>query len=172
MWLLTANAASCGMSLSQGVAHDPLTGVPDPFLQALGRSYVSYREKLLEKNKIDFSFQQKLVHDFLLDPEMLKAVTNRWDDCFECEPTVHQHLHGTLSLTHGPHRLGRFSAHSVAITATPNRRPRLRKRRSVEKSKNRLFRLAWKSRKERAIPTLPQLQRLLAKLQSRTFHLL
>ena len=37
---------------------------------------------------------------------------------------VHQHLDGTLSLTHGPHRLGRYTAqgkHS-ATTKTPARR--------------------------------------------------
>ena len=36
-----------------------------------------------------------------------------------CNVTVHQHLDGTLSLTYGPHRLGRYTAHGVALTATP-----------------------------------------------------
>src|SRR5581483_5872556 len=36
------------------------------------------------------------------------------------------------------------------------------KRRKAEKSKNRLSRLAWKSRKPRAIPTFPQPRLLLA----------
>jgi transposase len=32
-----------------------------------------------------------------------------------CNVTVHQHLDGTLSLSHGPHRLGRYTADGVAI---------------------------------------------------------
>src|SRR5580692_11579771 len=35
-----------------------------------------------------------------------------------CNVVVHQHLDGTLSLTHGPHRLGRYTAQGVAIVAT------------------------------------------------------
>jgi len=37
-----------------------------------------------------------------------------------CNVMVHQHLDGTISLTHGPQRLGRYSAQGVALTATPN----------------------------------------------------
>jgi transposase len=37
-----------------------------------------------------------------------------------CNVMVHQHLDGSLSLTHGPHRLGRYSAQGVAITSTQN----------------------------------------------------
>src|SRR5208283_1830323 len=36
-----------------------------------------------------------------------------------CNVTVHQHLDGTLSLTYGPHRLGRYSAQGVALSAAP-----------------------------------------------------
>jgi transposase len=32
-----------------------------------------------------------------------------------CTVTVHQHLDGTLSLTHGPHRVGHYSAQGVAL---------------------------------------------------------
>jgi len=46
------------------------------------------------------------------------------------------------------------------------------KRRKSEKSKNRLSRLAWKSRKHRGIPTFPQPRRLLVINLNRTFHLL
>jgi transposase len=35
-----------------------------------------------------------------------------------CNVTVHQHLDGTLSLTYGPHRLGRYTAQGVALTAS------------------------------------------------------
>ena len=37
-----------------------------------------------------------------------------------CNVTVHQHLDGTISLTYGPHRLGRYTAQGVALNATPN----------------------------------------------------
>ena len=37
-----------------------------------------------------------------------------------CNVMVHQHLDGTISLTYGPHRLGRYSAQGVALTSTRN----------------------------------------------------
>ena len=37
-----------------------------------------------------------------------------------CNVMVHQHLDGTISLTHGPHRLGRYDAQGVALTANKN----------------------------------------------------
>jgi len=37
-----------------------------------------------------------------------------------CTVMVHQHLDGSLSLTHGPHRLGRYTAQGVALTSTQN----------------------------------------------------
>jgi transposase len=40
-----------------------------------------------------------------------------------CNVTVHQHLDGTLSLTHGPHRLGRYTAQGVALASTKNAAP-------------------------------------------------
>src|SRR5262249_4666099 len=46
------------------------------------------------------------------------------------------------------------------------------KRRTAEKSKNRLSRSAWKSRKKRGIPTFPQPRLLLEINLNRTFHLL
>jgi transposase len=35
-----------------------------------------------------------------------------------CQVTVHQHLDGTLSITHGPHRLGRYTAQGAALDST------------------------------------------------------
>src|SRR5215469_15302508 len=52
------------------------------------------------------------------------------------------------------------------------RRGKLLKRLSVEKSKKRLFHLAWKSRKQRGIPTFQQLRRRRAYKPNRTFHVL
>ena len=37
-----------------------------------------------------------------------------------CNVKVHQHLDATISLTHGPHRLGRYSAQGVALNANKN----------------------------------------------------
>lgn len=41
-----------------------------------------------------------------------------------CSVTVHQHLNGTFSLTHGPHRLGRYDAQGVALAENKTRRER------------------------------------------------
>src|ERR1700723_386631 len=41
-----------------------------------------------------------------------------------CQVTVHQHLDGTLSLTHGPHRLGRFNPQGEALAQTITRAQR------------------------------------------------
>ena len=41
-----------------------------------------------------------------------------------CNVMVHQHLDGTISLTHGPHRLGRFSVQGVPLTASKNAAPK------------------------------------------------
>jgi len=40
-----------------------------------------------------------------------------------CNVLVHQHLDGTLSLTHGPHRLDRYTAQGVALASTKNAAP-------------------------------------------------
>jgi transposase len=37
-----------------------------------------------------------------------------------CNVMVHQHLDGSISLTHGPHRLGSYSAQGMAIISTQN----------------------------------------------------
>jgi len=47
-----------------------------------------------------------------------------------CTVMVHQHLDRTLSLTHGPHRLGHYSAQGVAIRPT-----KMAARRAVEKTR-------------------------------------
>ena len=46
-----------------------------------------------------------------------------------CTVTLHQHLDGTLSITHGPHRLGQYTTEGVPITAI-----RTAARRAVEKT--------------------------------------
>jgi transposase len=47
-----------------------------------------------------------------------------------CSVTVHQHLDGTISLTHGPHRLGRYSP-----LGEPRSDDKLRRERAVEKTR-------------------------------------
>src|SRR6266581_3498461 len=47
-----------------------------------------------------------------------------------CQAVVHQHLDGTLSLTHGPHCLGRYTAQGTALTTTE-----MPARRAVEKTR-------------------------------------
>jgi len=47
-----------------------------------------------------------------------------------CNVVVHQHLDRTLSITHGPHRLGHYTAQGAAITAT-----KMAARRAVEKTR-------------------------------------
>jgi transposase len=41
-----------------------------------------------------------------------------------CTVTVHQHLDETLSITHGPHRLGHYTSQGVAMTSTKMATPR------------------------------------------------
>jgi transposase len=41
-----------------------------------------------------------------------------------CNVKVHQHLDGSISLTHGPHRLGQYNAQGVAFTASKNAAPK------------------------------------------------
>jgi transposase len=46
-----------------------------------------------------------------------------------CQVTVHQHLDGALSITHGPHRLGRYTSEGTVLSANENAGAR----RAVEK---------------------------------------
>jgi len=47
-----------------------------------------------------------------------------------CQAVVHQHLDGTLSLTHGPHCLGRYTPQGTALATTE-----MPARRTVEKTR-------------------------------------
>lgn len=51
----------------------------------------------------------------------LQIAAVRWRGTLAgCSVTVHQHLDRTFSLTHGPHRLGRYDAHGAASCGAPN----------------------------------------------------
>jgi len=78
-----------------------------------------------------------------------------------CDVMVHQHLDGTISLTHGPHRLGCYSAQGAAITSTQNAAANAVAKTLRGKVPKTTFHRAWKSRKVRGIPTFPQPRRLL-----------
>jgi hypothetical protein len=89
-----------------------------------------------------------------------------------CTVIVHQHLDGTLSLSYGPHSLGRYDERGGPIFNPKLVPARPWKRRAVEKSKSGLSHRAWKSRKVRGISTFPPARRLREINQNRTFHLL
>jgi hypothetical protein len=66
---------------------------------------------------------------FLTFPLQIEPV--RWRGTLAgCNVTVHQHLDGTLGLTHGPHRLGRYTAQGKAL-----QQHKLPARRAVEKTR-------------------------------------
>ena len=56
---------------------DALMAADDPFTSALGRAYVSYRDLLFEKNRIDFPHQQRLFLDLLNHPEAGATIRNQ-----------------------------------------------------------------------------------------------
>ena len=72
-----------------------------------------------------------------------------------CTVRVHQHLDGTLTLTHGPQRLGRYSAEGKLLLAKMAAGTVVEKTRGG-KVPTPTFPPAWKSRTVRAIPTFPQ----------------
>ncbi len=55
----------------------------------------------------------------------LQIAAVRWRSTLQgCTVTVHQHLDGTISLTHGPHRLGHYNAQGEAWAENKTRRGR------------------------------------------------
>ena len=51
-----------------------LTNSKDELLKFIGQSYLKYKELLIEKNNVDFSFLQKIFYDLLLDKETYKKI--------------------------------------------------------------------------------------------------
>src|SRR5246127_2823941 len=89
-----------------------------------------------------------------------------------CQAVVHQHLDGTLSLTHEPHCLGRYTAQGTALATTEM--PEMPARRAGEKTRaGKVIKPTFPPRLEipqtRGIPTFPQPRLLLVKF--RTGHI-
>jgi DNA helicase-2/ATP-dependent DNA helicase PcrA len=57
------------------ISPDDLLKSPNPFVRELGTAYHAYRGQLFERNCIDFSHQQALVHELLSDAETRDRIT-------------------------------------------------------------------------------------------------
>ncbi len=108
----------------------------------------------------------------------LRMTRVRWEGRWRVSSSmVHPHLDAIISLTHGPHRLGRYEPQGVALTANKNVGGRtLWKRRAVEKYKNRLFPALGNPAKRTGFPLSHSADgygyMTKPKNQNRTFHLL
>ena len=49
----------------------------NPFVRAIGQSYQTYEEKLIESNSIDFAHQHKLFYELLRDADIRKSIAER-----------------------------------------------------------------------------------------------
>jgi DNA helicase-2/ATP-dependent DNA helicase PcrA len=56
---------------------DELTESDDDFISAIGQSYISYRDLLIENNRLDFAFLQKTFYDLLLNKVSGKKITEK-----------------------------------------------------------------------------------------------
>ncbi len=66
-----------------------------------------------------------------------------------CQIAVHQHLDGTLSLTYGPHRLGRYTAQGSRIEPAANAKA------TAGRMEKTAVKPPWKSLRDSHFPTLP-----------------
>jgi len=91
-----------------------------------GTAFVPCRSRDLERI-FSLQFERSVNRDNTVSFQNLRLQLERvgWRATLAgCQVTVHQHLDGTLSLTHGPHLLGRYTAEGVrqSTTKTPARR--------------------------------------------------
>jgi len=87
-----------------------------------GTAFVSCRRKDLDLI-FSLQFQRAVNRDNTVTFQNLTLQIERvsWRGTLAgCQVTVHQHLDGSLSLTHGPHLLGRYTPQGVAISSTSN----------------------------------------------------
>jgi transposase len=107
-----------------------------------GNAFVPCRNRDLERI-FSLQFERSVNRDNTVSFQNLSLQIERvrWRATLAgCQVVVHQHLDGTLSLTHGPHCLGRYTAQGTTLATTKPRGPR-----AVEKT------LAGKVKK----PTFP-----------------
>jgi transposase len=90
-----------------------------------GHAFVPVRSRDLERI-FSLQFERSVNRDNTVSFQNLSLQIERvhWRATLAgCQVTVHQHLEGTLSITHGPHLLGRYTAQGAALTTkTPARR--------------------------------------------------
>jgi transposase len=94
-----------------------------------------------------------------------------------CTVTLHQHLDGTLSMTHGPHRLGHYTAQGVALAAGGKPAPKAVEKTRGGKAKKPAFPTRLEippTARDSHFPTASATAAVHAenKNQNRTFHLL
>ena len=84
-----------------------------------GNAFVPCRSRDLERI-FSLQFERSVNRDNTVSFQNLSLQIERvrWRATLAgCQVVVHQHLNGTLSLTHGPHCLGRYNASSAPLTA-------------------------------------------------------
>jgi len=91
-----------------------------------GNAFVPCRSRDLERI-FSLQFERSVNRDNTVSFQNLSLQIERvsWRATLaRCQVVVHQHLDGTLSLTHGPHCLGRYTAQGAALatTKTPGQR--------------------------------------------------
>jgi len=90
-----------------------------------GNAFVPVRSRDLERI-FSLQFERSVNRDNTVSFQNLSLQIERvrWRATLAgCQVVVHQHLDGTLSITHGPHLLGRYTAEGAAwTTKTPARR--------------------------------------------------
>jgi transposase len=90
-----------------------------------GNAFVPVRSRDLERI-FSLQFERSVNRDNTVSFQNLSLQIERvrWRATLAgCQVVVHQHLDGTLSITHGPHVLGRYTAEGAALTTkTPARR--------------------------------------------------
>jgi transposase len=88
-----------------------------------------------------------------------------------CRMIVHEHLDGRLTVSYGPHILGRYNREGWPLLEEKQSRRKAVGKPSCVEIQKQVFHSAWKSRKTSGIPPFPQLRRRVINLD-RTFHLL
>src|SRR5271166_4444621 len=125
-----------------------------------GNAFVPCRSRDLERI-FSLQFERSVNRDNTVSFQNLSLQIERvrWRATLAgCQVVVHQHLNGTLSLTYGPHSLGRYDAHGVPLPSKA----------STERSRGR----GTAPFPCNPIPKINPTQSARAQLLNRTFHVL